>query len=100
VLLGIFLVEISKLFWKRTFTSDGIFLGEIDSADLDVKTWQIRSLFVKLTDEASTLMGFKHPYLGKVVVCLPVEDVKSIEADVATLNHTMAELTNLRQCKE
>jgi sporulation protein YlmC with PRC-barrel domain len=94
------MVEITRLFWKRAFASDDVLLGEVESADLDMNTWQITNLFVGLTDDASKRMGFKHPYLGKVVVCLPVSDVKSVAADKVVLNHTMEELRSLKQCKE
>lgn len=94
------MVEITRLFWKKALTSDNFVLGEVESADLDKSTWQVTSLFVGLTDEASRKLGFKHPYLGKVVVCLPVSAVKSIEADRAVLNQSMEELRNLKQCKE
>ncbi len=97
---GFFMVEITRLFWKRAFTSDDVLLGEVESADLDMNTWQVTNLFVGLSDEASKKLGFKHPYLGKVMVCLPVSAVKSITADRATLNQTMEELRTLRQCKE
>jgi sporulation protein YlmC with PRC-barrel domain len=93
------MVEITRLFWKRAYTSDNFELGEIHSADLDPATWQINSLFVTLSDEATKAFGFKHPYLGKVVVCLPVSAVKTI-SDTAILNKTLDELHNLKQCKE
>jgi sporulation protein YlmC with PRC-barrel domain len=93
------MVEITRLFWKKAFTSDNFELGEVQSAELDMSNWQIINLFVSLTDEASKKLGFKHPYLGKVMVCLPVTAVESI-TDKAVLNKTMAELSNLRQCRE
>lgn len=93
------MVEITKLFWKPAFTSDGFKLGEVHSAELDLSNWQIINLFVALSEEASKKMGFKHPYLGKVIVCLPVSYVESI-ADKAVLNKTIEELRTLRQCKE
>jgi sporulation protein YlmC with PRC-barrel domain len=93
------MVEITRLFWKKAFTSDNFELGEVQSAELDMSNWQIINLFVSLTDEASKKLGFKHPYLGKVMVCLPVSAVESI-TDKAVLNKTMAELSNLRQCRE
>jgi sporulation protein YlmC with PRC-barrel domain len=93
------MVEITRLFWKKAFTADNFELGEINSADVDMNTWQITSLFVNLTDEASQLFGFKHPYLGRVTVCLPVSAVKTI-ADRAVLNQTFEELRSLKQCKE
>ncbi len=93
------MVEITKLFWKRAFTSDNFELGEVHSADLDMNTWQITSLFVTLSDEATKAFGFRHPYLGKVIVCLPVSAVKSV-SDKAVLNQTLEELRSLKQCKE
>ncbi len=93
------MVEITRLFWKRAFTSDNFELGEINSADVDMNNWQITSLFINLTDEASTALGFKHPFLGKVMVCLPISTVKTI-SDNAVLNQTIDELRNLKQCKE
>ena len=93
------MVEITKLFWKPAFTSDGFLLGEVHSAELDMSNWQIINLYVELSEEASKKTGFKHPYLGKVVVCLPVSNVESI-SDKAILNKTIEELRNLRQCRE
>jgi sporulation protein YlmC with PRC-barrel domain len=94
------MVEITKLFWKKAFTSDNLELGEVHSADLDPNTWQITSLFVTLTDEAATAFGFRHPFLGKVIVCLPVSAVKQVAVDKTVLNQTLDELRSLKQCKE
>ncbi|MGA2683023.1 MAG: hypothetical protein ABSF44_14630 [Candidatus Bathyarchaeia archaeon] len=93
------MVEITRVFWKRAFTSDGFLLGEIESAEVDMTTWQVTSLYVALTDEATKSLGFKVPFLGKVVVCLPVSTIKIIQ-DTAVLNKSMAELRDLKQCKE
>lgn len=93
------MVEISRLFWKKAFTSDAVLLGEVESAELDMNTWQITNFYVGLTDEATSALGFKRPFLGKVVVCLPVSAIKSIK-DTAILNQTMDELRSLKECKE
>ncbi len=93
------MVEITRLFWKKDFTSDNFELGEVNSAEVDTNTWQITSLYVNLSDEASRAFGFKHPYLGRIMVCLPVSAVKSV-ADKAMLNQTLEELRSLKQCKE
>lgn len=93
------MVEITRLFWKKAFTADSFELGEVHSADLDLNTWQITSLYINLSDEASKALGFKQPFLGKVTVCLPVSTVKSI-TDTALLNQTLEELRSLKQCKE
>lgn len=93
------MVEITRLFWKRAYTSDNFLLGEIESADVDPTTWQVTSFYVGLTDEAEGVLHFKRPYLGKIHICLPVSTVKTIE-DKAVLNKTIAELRDLKQCKE
>ena len=93
------MVEISRIFWKKAFTSDAFLLGEVESAELDLNTWQITSFYIGLTDEATKALGFKRPYLGKVVVCLPVSAIKSIR-DTAILNQTINELRSLKECKE
>jgi sporulation protein YlmC with PRC-barrel domain len=93
------MVEISRLFWKKVYTSDGFLLGETESADLDETVWKITSFFVNLTDQATALLGMKRPFMGKVMVCLPVDLIDSI-SDTAILNKTKSELGGLRQCKE
>jgi sporulation protein YlmC with PRC-barrel domain len=93
------MVEITRLFWKKAFTSDAFMLGEVESADVDENTWQITSFYVALTDEATNMLGFKRPYLGKIHVCLPVSTIKTIK-DTAILNKTLQELRNLKECKE
>jgi sporulation protein YlmC with PRC-barrel domain len=96
---GFFMVEITRLFWKRAFTADNFLLGEVESAELDTNTWQVTNFYVGLSDEATKALGFKHPYLGKVVVCLPSSAVKSVK-DTAILNKTLEELRSLKECKE
>ena len=93
------MVEITRLFWKNAYTSDNFLLGEVQSAELDMSNWQIINLFVTLSEEASKKLGFKHPYLGKVMVCLPVSAVESIK-DKVILNKTIEELRTLQQCRE
>ena len=93
------MVEITRLFWKKALTSDNFVLGEVESAELDRNTWQITNLYIGLTDEATREIGFKRPFLGKVVVCLPVAEVQKIQENTI-LNKTMEELRNLKQCKE
>lgn len=93
------MVDVTRIFWKKAYTSDALLSGDIESAEADMNTWQITSLYVGLTDEATKSLGFKHPYLGKVVICLPVSTIKTIK-DSAILNRTMAELRDLKECKE
>jgi sporulation protein YlmC with PRC-barrel domain len=93
------MVEISRLFWKKAFTADAFLLGEVESAELDMNTWQVTNFYIGLSDEAAKKLGFRTPFLGKVVICLPVSSIKSIQ-DKAVLNKTIAELRDLKECKE
>ena len=93
------MVEVTRLFWKRVVTSDGFAMGEIHSAVLDMDTWKLTSFYVALNDEAAKKLGFTSPFLGKVMVCLPVSTIKSV-TDKAVLNQTLEELRSLKQCKE
>jgi len=92
------MVEITRLFWKRVVTSDAFVLGEIHSGVLDPETWKLTSFYVALNDEAAKRLGFTSPFLGKVMVCLPVSVVKAIK-DTAVLNKTIDELQELKECK-
>jgi hypothetical protein len=74
-------------------------LGEVESAEVDTNTWQITNFYIGLTDEATGMLGFKRPFLGKVVVCLPASVIKSFQ-DKAILNKTIQELKDLKECKE
>jgi len=93
------MVEITRIFWKKAYSADAFLLGDIESAEVDMNNWQVTNFYVGLTDEATKSLGFKRPFLGKVVVCLPVSTIKTVQ-DTAILNKTMAELRNLKECKE
>jgi phospholipid N-methyltransferase len=64
-----------------------------------MNNWQVTNFYIGLTDEATRALGFKRPFLGKVVVCLPVSIIKTIQ-DSAILDKTIAELRSLKECKE
>lgn len=92
------MVEITRLFWKKVVTSDAFVLGEIHSGVLDLETWKLTNFYVALNDEAAKMLGFTSPFLGKVMICLPVSLVKAIN-DTAVLNKTLDELQELKECK-
>ncbi len=93
------MVEIGRLFWKRVVTSDDLVIGEVESAEVDTVTWQIKSLYVSLNDAASAKMEFDRPYFGKVFICLPVETVGEI-GDFIVLKKTLNDLMELKECKK
>ena len=93
------MVEIGRLFWKKVVTADDFIIGEIESAELDMTTWDLKSFYVSLNDDATKKLGFDRPYFGKVFVCLPVSTIKEI-GDFAILSKTFMELEELRECRK
>lgn len=79
-------------------TADAFTLGEVDGAHADTKTWQITHLDVALTKETTKELGLKKPMLGSLAVCLPVAVVKKV-GDVITLNKSLLEFKDMKECK-
>ena len=91
-------LKVNKLNGIAVITSDAYTLGEVDGAHADINTWNITHLDVELTKEATAELGFKKPLLGSLTVCLPINTVKKV-GDVITLNNSLLELKNLKECK-
>jgi len=82
----------------KVITVDAYTLGEVEGAHAATDTWKITHLDVGLTKEATRELGFKKPMLGSLSVCLPITVVKNF-GDVITLNKSLQELKNLKECK-
>jgi len=82
----------------KVITANAYTLGEVDGAHVDTDTWTITHLDVGLTKEATRELGFKKPMLGSMSVCLPITVVKNF-GDVITLNKSLQEFKNLKECK-
>jgi len=82
----------------KVITADAYTLGEVEGAHADTDTWKITHLEVGLTKEATRELGFKKPMLGSLSVCLLVTVVKNF-GDVITLNKSLQEFKNLKECK-
>lgn len=91
-------MKISKLNGMNVITADAYTLGEAAGAHAEINRWTITHVDVDLTKEAAEELGFKKPLLGALTVCLPVNAVKKV-GDVITLNKSMADLKNLKECK-
>ena len=91
-------MKVSKLNGMKVITADAYTLGEVEGAHMDKEKWGITHLDVGLTKDATRELGFKKPMLGSLTVCLPVTVVKGL-GDVLTLNQSLLELKNLKECK-
>ena len=85
------LVNASKLAGKKIVGADGNVLGEVESVEIDLKTWQACGLHVSLTDDATAELGFKKPFLSKVIIVMPTKIIASV-GDYVTLNESVKNL--------
>jgi sporulation protein YlmC with PRC-barrel domain len=93
------LVIFSKLIGKKVVGANAYMLGEVTGADVDTSKWQLTHLHVSLTDEATRELGFKKPFLGSVIVCLPIDLIQAT-GDVISLNKAVEELKNVVEPKK
>lgn len=90
-------VNYAKLDGKKVVSSKGYVIGEIEGLDVEFDSWQVTGLQVGLTDGAATELGFKRPFLSKVVVIVPSEVVNEI-GNFVTLDKAIEDLSSLVEC--
>jgi sporulation protein YlmC with PRC-barrel domain len=82
---------------KKVVGAKGYVVGEVEGFDVDFSNWQVIGLQVGLTDDAATELGFKRPFLSKVVVIVPSEIV-SLVGNFVTLDESIESLESLIEC--
>ena len=92
------MVEIGRLFWKKVVTSDDFVIGEIESAELDMPTWQLKSFYVSLNNSATEKWVSIDRISVKLRVLVRLHGYGI--GDFAVLNKTFDELEELRECKK
>lgn len=93
------MTSIDDLKRKKVVASNASILGDMEGAEVDLKTWQVTHLHVGLTKESTEKLAFKKPALGHVVVLLPVTVVKAI-GDIISLDKSMTELKSVAEIKK
>ena len=93
------LVELGELNWKRVLTSDGVEIGRLEGGKVDTKTWRVTHVNIGLNDQALIQFDLKKPFLGRILICLPVDMIKSVN-DTVTLEQSLEELKESKECKE
>jgi sporulation protein YlmC with PRC-barrel domain len=81
---------------KKVVGAEGYILGEMSDLHVDLETWQATAFYVVLSAEAAAELGFKKPFLRKVMVCLPTQLINAV-GDVVTLT---APVRNLKDIAE
>jgi sporulation protein YlmC with PRC-barrel domain len=82
---------------KRVVGEKGYSVGEVEGLDIDIDSWQVTGLLVGLSEDATTKLGFKKPFLGKVVVIIPSSVVSHID-NFVSLNEALESLESLVEC--
>jgi sporulation protein YlmC with PRC-barrel domain len=92
-----FFAGFTKLRGKKVIGARGYVIGEVEGLDLDLSNWQVTGLQVGLTGDAATELGFKRPFLSKVVVIIP-SSIVSLVGNFVTLDETIENLESLAEC--
>ena len=91
------LASSTKLKGKKVIGAKGYVIGEVEGLDLDISNWRVKGLQVGLTDDATTELGFKRPFLSKVVIVIPSKIV-DIVGNFITLDESIENLQALTEC--
>jgi sporulation protein YlmC with PRC-barrel domain len=91
------LVSSVELKGKKVVGAKGNAIGEIEGFDVELSSWQVTGLEVGLTDDAATELGFKRPFLSKVVIIIPTKIV-SLVGNFVTLDKEIENLYSLMEC--
>ncbi len=92
------MTSMDELKGKRVVGANAFILGNVEGAEVDVKTWQVTHLHVGLTKDSTEQLAFKKPKLGHLVVLLPINVIKAV-GDVVSLDKSTAELKSLEMRK-
>ncbi len=92
-------VSANRLNGRRVISTDAYTLGEVERVNVDTDKWQVTDLLISLTEQAIRELAFKKPFLGSVMICLPVAHIQAV-GDVITLNKPLQELKDLKECRE
>lgn len=87
----------SQINGKKIVSQKGNVVGEVEGLDVDAANWQVTGLQVSLTDDAATEIGFKRPFISKVVVLIPTSAVNSV-GNFVTLDKSVENLKSLVEC--
>lgn len=86
------------LIGKQVIGAGGYILGEVKGASIDIKSWQMTHLHIKLSNIAAEELGFKKRFRSSTV-CMPVKMVQAI-ADVINVAPPLKELSESNEIVE
>ena len=92
------MVDFDKLSGMYVICAGGFDLGNISGVEINVGTWQVSHLRVKLSKQASEDLGFKQRFRSSTV-CVPTSLVAKF-GDNVLLNKSLDELTRHPEISE
>jgi sporulation protein YlmC with PRC-barrel domain len=81
----------TELIGKRILSQDGREIGEVESLHVDVETWRLSAVGVKLRREVLEQLSLKRPLIGTQVIRIPIDQVSGA-SDTVVLKPTFAKL--------
>jgi sporulation protein YlmC with PRC-barrel domain len=90
-------VSSAKLEGKKVVGAKGYVVGEVEGFDVELSNWRVTGLQVGLTDSAATELGFKRPFLSKVVIIIPSNLVTRVGSRII-LDEAIENLESLVEC--
>jgi sporulation protein YlmC with PRC-barrel domain len=85
-------LDIKKIKGMKVITSQAYTLGEVKGFEINVQTWDITHLYIKLTDEAANQLGFKKRFRSSTV-CMAVGLIKAV-GEYVTIDKSLTEIEN------
>jgi sporulation protein YlmC with PRC-barrel domain len=92
------LVNLKELFGKKVITQDAFAIGEVDGVEFDIQKAIVTHIRVDLSKEGANELKFKKPFLGSVIICIPLSLVQAY-GHVINLNVPLANLKTLQECR-
>ena len=84
------MINFGKIVGLKVITSAAHVLGEVKDARVDTKSWEIKYLNVKLSDNAANELGMKKRF-GSSTICVPVGMIQAV-GEVVTIAKSLEEL--------
>ena len=91
------MVSLKDLNGRNVVTTDAYSLGAVDGIEFDVEKATITHVRVELTKEAANELKFKKPFMGSVIICIPLANIQAY-GHVINLNIPLAQVKSLREC--
>ncbi len=84
-------MNFSEIIGKKVICTGGYILGEVKGAEVDIKTWFVTQLSLKLTDTAANELGFKKRFRSSTIK-MPIKFVQAV-GDVITIYPSLKTLS-------